>query len=148
MADYLRERARSGGKSMSAEAAGRVIELAGPVPNDIQRLAYEAWGQAGRSVTAADVDAAMANAVAHEASQYAELYSRLAPGQRRVVSALAAGAVSEPYAATFARSVGLATATSVRRALEALVADELVTRRAGSYDVYDPFFRAWLAQTS
>jgi Predicted ATPase (AAA+ superfamily) len=147
MSDYLRERAKVGGKAMSVAAAERIIALAGPVPNDIQRLAYEAWGQAGRSVTADDVDMAMASAVEHEASQYSELYGRLSPGQRRVISTLAGRPVKEPYASEFARSVGLATGTSVRRALDALIADELVTRRQGHYQVFDPFFAAWLKQT-
>lgn len=147
MSDYLRERAAVGRKPMSAQAAARIIARAGPVPNDIQRLAYEAWGQAARSVTVDDVDAAMASAVEHEASQYAERYGRLSPGQRRVLSTLAAGPVQEPYASVFARAVGLATGTSVRRALEALMAEELVTRRHGHYQVFDPFFAAWLKQT-
>ncbi len=147
MSEFLRERARVGGKSMAVPAASRIMALAGPVPNDIQRLAYEAWGQSGRSVTVADVDQAMATAVEHEASQYAETYSRLSPGQRRVISAIAAAPVSAPYASEFARSAGLATGTSVRRALEALVTEELVTRRDGRYQVFDPFFAAWLRQT-
>jgi len=45
-----------------------------------------------------------------------------------------------------ARRVSLATATSVRRALDALVADELVVRRDGVYRVVNPFFAAWLRQ--
>lgn len=147
MTAHLRARAQAGGRPMSATAAARVVELAGPVPNDIQRLAYEAWNHAGRTVTVADVEAAMGSAVAHEASQYAERYASLSPGQRRVLSALAAAPVEEPYAASFAASVGLATGASVRRALEALVGAELVTRRAGSYVVLDPFFRSWLLQT-
>ena len=147
MSDFLRERAQAGGKAMTAAAAERIVLLAGPVPNDIQRLAYEAWGHAGRSVTVDDVDAAMSSAIAHEASQYAELYGKLAPGQRRVVSALATGPVDEPYAAAFALSVGLATGASVRRAVEALVADELITRRQGRYEIFDPFFAGWLKQT-
>ncbi len=147
MTAFLRERARAGGKTMGAEAAARVYALAGPVPNDVQRLAYEAWVHAGRTVTVADVDAAMASAVAHEASQYAERYATLSPGQRRVISAIAAAPVSEPYAASFAATVGLATAASVRRALQALLAAELVTRRGADLQVLDPFFRAWLLQT-
>lgn len=147
MTVYLRRRAASTGKAMSNEAAERIVTLAGPVPNDIQRLAYEAWVEAGRSVTVADVDAAMASAVAHEAAQYAERYASLAPGQRRVLSALAAGPVGEPYASAFVATVGLANAASVRRALDALVDGEIVTRRQGSYEVLDPFFAAWLRQT-
>jgi hypothetical protein len=147
MSDYLRERARVGGKAMAIAAAERIIALAGPVPNDIQRLAYEAWVQSSRSVTTDTVDRAMASAVEHEASHYSERYGKLSAGQRRLISALSAAPAKEPYAAEFATSVGLATGTSVRRALEALVAEELVTRRQGHYRVFDPFFAAWLKQT-
>ncbi len=147
MSEYLRGRARVGGKVMPADTAARIIALAGPVPNDIQRLAYEAWGQAGRSVTAQDVQAAMASAVEHEASQYADRFEKLSPGQRRVISTLADEPVKEPYASQFAMSVGLATGASVRRALESLTSDELVIRRQGLYRVFDPFFAAWLKQT-
>jgi uncharacterized protein len=150
MATFLRERARAGGKSMSEATAALVVKLSGPVPNDIQRLAYEVWGVAGRSVTEAAVTEGMASAVEHEASGYSQTYGRLAPGQRRLLSALAAErtGVDEPYAAAFVRQVGLANAASVRRAMDALVEDELVTRRDGAYQVFDPFFAAWLTQTN
>jgi hypothetical protein len=147
MEDYLRSRAQDGGRSMSAAAAARIVELAGPVPNDIQHLAYEAWGLAARAVTVEDVEAALAQVVAHEASLHADRFESLAPGQRRVVATLADAPTAEPYSAAFTRTVGLATGASVRRALEALVADELVVRRAGTYRVADPFFAAWLSQT-
>ena len=147
MSAFLRERARTAGKPMSAEAAARIIELAGPVPNDIQRLAYETFGLAGRTVTVADVEAGLAQAVQHEAAAYADLYGGLSPGQRRVLSALALAPVHEPYAAGFVTAVALANAASVRRALDALTADERVVRRAGSYQVADPFLAAWLSQT-
>jgi uncharacterized protein len=147
MADFLRGRAKHAGKNMPAETADRIIALAGPVPNDIQRLAYEAWGVASRTITVQDVEEAMSRAVQHEASSYSETYGQLAAGQRRIISTLAAGPVSEPYAAAFAHTVGLATGASVQKALAALVSAELVTRRDGSYEILDPFFAAWLKQT-
>ena len=146
MSDFLRRRASSAGKSMSAPVASRIIELAGPVPNDIQHLAYETWGAAGRSVTVDDVEAALARTVEHEASSYADRYGALASGQRRVLAALATAPSGEPYAASFVRGTGLASASSVGRALDALVAAELVVRRGGTYLVADPFLAAWLSR--
>jgi hypothetical protein len=146
MSDFLRRRASSAGKSMSTPVASRIIELAGPVPNDIQHLAYETWGAAGRSVTVDDVEAALARTVEHEASSYADRYGALASGQRRVLAALAAAPSGEPYAASFVRATGLASASSVGRALDALVSSELVVRRGGTYLVADPFLAAWLSR--
>jgi uncharacterized protein len=148
MTDFLRRRASDGGKSMSVDTAELIVALAGPVPNDIQHLAYEAWAGAGRSVTAADVQAGLARALAHEASLHADRFEALSPGQRRVLSTLATTPAAEPYAAAFVRVVGLANAASVRRALEALATDELVVHRDGVYRVADPFFSAWLSQTA
>jgi len=46
--------------------------------------------------------------------------------------------------AAFVQAVRLANSSSVRRALEALVEDELVVVRDGAHRVADPFFAAWL----
>jgi hypothetical protein len=146
MTDFLRRRASAAGRSMSVQAAGRIIELSGPVPNDIQHLAYETWGQGARSITVDEVDAALVRTVDHEASSYADRYGALAAGQRRVLAALAANPTQEPYAASFVRATGLASGSSVGRALDALLASELVTRRGSTYLVADPFLAAWLTR--
>lgn len=144
MAAYLRKRARAGGKSMSEEVARLVIDLARPAPNDIQRLAYEAFGAAGERMDEAAVRTGMQRAVAHEAATYAERVERLSVGQRRVLAALAHEPVEQPHAAQFVARTRLANASSVRKALDVLEADELVARRGGAVVVADPFFAAWL----
>jgi hypothetical protein len=48
------------------------------------------------------------------------------------------------YSATFARSVGLAGGNSVKKAMDSLVADELVALRDQTWQLTDPFFAAWL----
>jgi uncharacterized protein len=146
MADFLRRRAAAGGKGMALATAQRIIELAGPVPNDIQHLAYESWAVAGRTVTRADVEAGLALTVEHEASSHADRFGSLAPGQRRVLVALAASPTDEPYTAAFVRGAGLANASSVGRALDALQSAEIVVRRGLTYVVADPFFAAWLTR--
>jgi hypothetical protein len=146
MASYLRRRARSAGKPMSAQAAAEIIAAAGPVPNDIQHLAYEVFDAAAERIRPADVRAGIARAVDHEASLHAERFETLAPCQRRVLTELARRPISAPQAADFVRRASLANASSVRRALDALRGEELVVRRDGTYQVADPFFAAWLRQ--
>lgn len=144
MVDFLQRRAQAGGKPMTPESAARIVALAGPVPNDIQHLAYETYEVAGRRITPPDVDTGLALAVQHEAGLHADRFEALAPGQRRVVAQLALAPTDQPTAGEFVRAVRLSSASSVSRALQALLAEERVVRRNGVYRVADPFFAAWL----
>ena len=144
MGAFLERRARGAGRPFTAGTAGRVLDLAGPVPNDIQHLAYEAFEVAGRRIDDEAVTRGLALAVAHEASSYAEVFAARPPGQRRVLVALAVGSPHPAYSAGFARSVGLAGSNSVKKAVDALAANELVAERDGRLSVADPFFAAWL----
>ncbi len=144
MATHLCARAASARRRMSDAVARSIVELAGPVPNDIQRLAYEAFDAATDAIDARAVDAGLAAAVAHDAATYAERYELLSPGQRRVLSTLADAPTDRPASAAITHRTGLANASSVRRALNALEDAELVTRRETTVEVADPFFAAWL----
>jgi hypothetical protein len=144
MIGFLRERAASGARPFAEGAAEYLVDVAGPVPNDIQHLAYEAYAGADRHIEVASVDAAMARAVEHEAVLFAEHLGRLSPGQARVMVALASGPPAEPFGAAFARQVGLASASSVRKALQPLLAEEEVVEGPAGLAVADPFFAAWL----
>jgi uncharacterized protein len=144
MTAYLRQRAAGAGKPIDDAAAAHLHQLAGPVPNDIQHLAYEAFEAAGEAIDGEAVDRGMARSVAHDSALYAENLARLSPGQARVLTSLARSSPDEPYSAAFARSVGLATGSSVRKALQPLVANEDVVQRSGRLVVADPFFAAWL----
>jgi hypothetical protein len=52
--------------------------------------------------------------------------------------------VERPYTAEFAREAGYAGPPGVRRAIEALGADETLSERQGALVVADPFFAEWL----
>lgn len=144
MTEHLCRRAASGAKQLDDPTARLIVELAGPVPNDIQHLAFEAYELAAARIDTSTVDAALARAVAHEAALHAEHLARLSPGQARVLVAIAEHSPAQPYGASFVRAVGLANASSVRKALQPLLDDEDVVLRDGLMAVGDPFFAAWL----
>lgn len=147
MSAFLVRRAAAGGKTMSPAVAHLLVALAGPVPNDIQHLAYEVFDVAEADIGEPDVYEGLRRAVEHEAGLHADRFEALAPGQRRVVAELALSPTDQPLAASFVRAVRLANSSSVRKALDVLVADELVAVRAGRYQVANPFFAAWLRQS-
>jgi hypothetical protein len=144
MVDYLRQRAAGAGKPMTPEVAGRLIEIAGPIPNDIQRLAYCAYEEADGAIGNDEVNQGMEEAASHSDATYADLFSGRSPGQRRVLRALAAQPRTEIFSAHFAREVQLANAASVRKAVDALAGTEFVARDGDAWKVADPFFRYWL----
>ena len=144
MIPYLVERAATGKKRLTLEAAQLIVDIAGPVPNDIQRMAYQAFELADRTIDGGTVDSAMQVIVDHESHLFEERLQRLTASQERVLRALAGGSDASVGSARFAREVGLATATSVHRTLEALEKAELITRRDRRWGLVDPFFAKWL----
>ncbi len=143
---YLVTRAAAGGRSMDEATAAEIVAFAGPVPNDIQHLAYDAFEAATDGIDRTAVLSGMSRAVAHDAALFADALGRLSPGQARLLTALARHPPDEPYSASFARRVGLATGSSVRKALLPLLANDDVVERDGRLVVADPFFAAWLRE--
>jgi uncharacterized protein len=144
MQEFLQARAGSGGKPMGAAVADAIRELAGPIPHDIQRLAYEAFDAAAESVELDDVRVGMDRVVDHEAESYADRFSKFAIGHRRVLLVLALERVTRPQSGEFVRTVGYANPGAARKAIRVLEEDETVVSRAGVYEIADTFFRAWL----
>jgi hypothetical protein len=147
MTAYLQRRSEIGGKPMAPGVAGHVIERSGPVPNDIQRLAYAAFEVTIEpTIRVADADEGMARTASHDVATYADTLQRLTVAQRKVLDALAAGEMDQLYSSRFARSVGLASGASVSRAISALADQELIVQREGVWILADPFFKAWMIQ--
>jgi hypothetical protein len=144
MARHLVRRAASGGKTMPTDVAKAVVDRAGPVPNDIQHLAFETFAVAGDLVSPDAVDAAMAQAIALNEATYADAWHQRSAVQRRVLAALAREAAQGPFGRAFARRTGLAP-SSVQRALEALSDDDWVASAEGTWRLTDPFFARWVA---
>jgi uncharacterized protein len=141
MMSHLLDRAAAVRKPMSWEVARMIINLAGPVPNDIQRLAFEAYGAAAGKIDPEAVHAGMAAGVAaHEAAQLAELSA----AQARVLVLLASYDHPSTFSAEFARTVAVANASSVRRAIDALESKELLVEREHQWVPADPFLATWL----
>ena len=145
MTSFIRRRSASAGKTMDVETARLLVALAGPVPDDIQHLAYEAFELTeGDSIGRGEVEAGLFRAVSRLEALYRDVYDLLSAGQRRVLDQLAREPSSSPSSAEFVRRSGLANASSVKRALDMLIGAELVVVQDGRRQVADPFLAAWL----
>lgn len=146
MTAFLAARATAAGKPMSRDVAAQIYAAVDGVPNDVQRLAFEAFLVAGATVDEMAVTVAMQRIVSHQSTDYAELYERLAPTQQRVLRTLACEPSSAVYSAAFLRETDVSNANSMRAALDVLAGRELVRRRDGAWIVSSAFLRAWLCQ--
>lgn len=146
MTKYLTHRATAAGKHMNAYAAALIYAAVDGIPNDVQRLAFEAFLVAGDTIDEETVAIAMQRIVSHQSTDYGELYERLAPTQQRVLRALACEPTGAVYAASFLHEADVTNPNSVRAAIDVLEGRELLRRREGVWMVSNAFFRAWLCQ--
>jgi hypothetical protein len=147
MGDFVERRFNVGGKPITRELADEITALAGPVPNDIQHLAYDVYAavESNREVTADDVAAGMQAAVEQESGAFIDTYAGLTGNQRMVLIALASAPTARPQSARFLARTGYANPSGVRRALDALAESGIVALRSGEWVVVNPFLRRWLA---
>ena len=142
---FLLARARAGGRPFTDDSVADLVwQRSGPVPFDVQKLAYESFAEADAGISHSIVTRSVETLVRHQASDFAKTFEKLSPGQRRVLKFLAAGTTMSTGSSEFANAVGLANATSVRKTLRALEDAELVVGRENGPAVDDPFFAAWL----
>jgi len=148
MVPFLIDRSAASGIEMTEAAARRLFDLAGPAPNDIQHLAYEAVPLADPGIDETVVDAALVELISHRAVDYAATFEALTVTQKRLIRLLARGPRERLQAAEVTREVGAAGPSGIRRALGSLASRKrpLVTQEGGLWRVDDPFFGAWLRQ--
>ncbi|HVA22344.1 MAG TPA: hypothetical protein VNN74_09670 [Candidatus Micrarchaeia archaeon] len=144
MTAYLVRQSRRAGRPMDEAAARLVSALAGPVPNDVQRLAQSAFDTADAVIDAGCVERGMELAVSRQSATFAERYERLSGTAQRLLRLLAEGPVARPYARAVMTGLEVANDNAVRKALAALTFAELAVRTGGAWHVADPFLRRWL----
>ena len=127
-----------------------VVELAGNLPYDVQRLAHETWDdvRAGgkRRAGLDDLHGALTRLLAEQHTIFEALWQGLTLGQRAVLRAVVLEEGRELLSADVRVRHRLGGASSVQAALGALVREDLVAREAGRYEVVDSLLREWVAR--
>ncbi len=145
MVDYMRRRARAGGKRLTKAVAELLFDRAGGIPNDVQWLAHAAFEHATQeAIDEQAISAGLDAIVARQSSSFAERFETLAPSQQRTLKALAHSPTEHVYSREFLDRVDVANANAVRKALATLSQAELVERAGGSWGLTNPFLREWL----
>jgi hypothetical protein len=127
-----------------------IVDLAGNLPYDVQRLAHETWDEvraAGRRrATLDDLHAALRRLLAEQEMMFEAIWQRLTLAQRAVLRAVVLADGREMLSADIRTRHRLGGASSVQAALAALVRDDVIARDGARYIVVDSLLREWIAR--
>lgn len=148
--DWLEARFKSSGIKAEAGLGAAIVDLAGNVPYDVQRLAHEAWDDlhdAGRrTATLDDLHVTLTRLLGEQHTVFEESWQRLTLAQRAALRAIVLEDGREMLSADVRTRHRLSGASSVQAALTALVKQDVVMKDGGSYLVTDSLYREWVAR--
>ena len=149
-AAFIETRFTASGIKAEEGLGAAVVDLAGNLPYDVQRLAHETWDEvreAGRRrATLDDLHQALRRLLSEQQVMFESLWQRLTLGQRAVLRAVVLQDGRELLSADVRERHRLGGASTVQPALAALSRDDVVTRDADRYVVVDSLFREWVAR--
>jgi uncharacterized protein len=143
---YIESQFARTGRRVASEAVDRVLDATLGHPYATQELCYFLWGETPEGGVAGgeQYDAALVKLLRAEHAHFGLVWEKAARAQRLVLQALAREP-GRPLTGEYRRRHGLPGPSSVQRALDAVVKDELVTRDArGEYLIAEPFLGEWL----
>ena len=127
-----------------------IVELAGNLPYDVQRLAHETWdevrGRGRRRATLEDLHQALKRLLAEQQMMFEGTWQRLTLAQRAVLRAVVIDEGRGLLSADVRARHRLGGPSTVQTALAALVRDDLIAREANRYAVVDSLLREWVAR--
>jgi hypothetical protein len=128
-----------------------IVELAGNLPYDVQRLAHETWddvkASGRRRAGLDDLHATLRRLLGEQEPVFESLWQRLTLAQRAAMRAVVLESGREMLSADVRIRHRLGGPSSVQASLAALQRAELVTRdESGRYDVIDSLLREWVAR--
>jgi hypothetical protein len=146
-AAFIVDRFAGTGKDAPAAVVDAVLAITWGHPYGTQELCYALWEETpqGAAATAAGLDAAMARVLRSENAYFTHVWEGASRAQRVVLQALAADPPDAVTSEEYRRRHGLPAPSTVQRALDALVTDELVAREGpGTYRIAEPFLAEWI----
>lgn len=149
-ARFLESRFRATGIKPIAGLGGAIVELAGNLPYDVQRLAHELWDDARaagmRSVDLDDLHATLRRLLGEHQTLYEAMWQQLTLPQRATLRTSVLEDGRELLSADVRHRHRLGGASTVQASLAALVRDEVLAREGDRYVVVDSLLREWVAR--
>ena len=149
-ASFVDGRFRHSGIKPEAGLGAAIVELAGNLPYDVQRLAHETWDEVRtggrRRATLDDLHQALRRLLAQQHTMFEAAWQRLTLAQRSVLRAVVLEDGRELLSAEVRARHRLGGASSVQYALGSLLREDLISREVDRYVVVDSLLREWVAR--
>jgi len=151
-AEFLDARFRATGMKPVPGLGLAIVELAGNLPYDVQRLAHETWDDvkaaARKVVTLDDLHATLTRLLGEHETLFESIWQRLTLAQRGALRAAVLQDGRELLSADTRARHRLTGASTVQASLAALVREDILAREGPRYVVVDSLFREWVARTT
>jgi len=125
-----------------------IVELAGNLPYDVQRLAHEVWddAQGGKTVGLDDLHQTLKRLLGEHEVIFEATWQHLTLAQRAALRAAVLEEGRELLSADVRTRYRLGGASTVQASLSALVREDILAREGTRYVVVDSLFREWVAR--
>jgi hypothetical protein len=126
-----------------------IVDLAGNLPYDVQRLAHETWDEArpaGRRATLDHLHQALRRLLTEQEPMFEAIWQRLTLAQRAVLRAVVVQGGRAVLSADVRTRHRLGGTSTIQSALNALVRDDVISREGARYVVVDSLLREWVAR--
>ncbi len=127
-----------------------IVDLAGNLPYDVQRLAHETWDEVrasgGRRATLDLLHQALGRLLSEQETMFEALWQRLTLPQRAVLRAVVLESGHSVLSEDVRTRHRLGGTSTVQAALNALVRDDVISREGRRYAVVDSLLREWVAR--
>jgi hypothetical protein len=149
-AEFIDKRFTKTGIKPEDGLGAAIVDLAGNLPYDVQRLAHETWDDvkaAGGKRAALDhLHATLTRLLAEQQTVFEAMWQRLTLAQRAVLRAVVLQNGRELLSADTRARHRLGVPSSTQAALVALAKQDLVMKEGQRHVVVDSLFREWVAR--
>jgi uncharacterized protein len=147
-ADFIESRFRSTRLKPAPGLGAAIVELAGNLPYDVQRLAHEVWddAQGGKGVGVDDLHETLKRLLGEHDAIFEATWQRLTLAQRAALRSAVLEDGRELLSADVRARYRLGGPSTVQASLSALVREDILAREGARYVVVDSLMREWVAR--
>jgi hypothetical protein len=149
-AEFLETRFGKSGIRAEPGLGAAIVDLAGNLPYDVQRLAHETWDDVraagGRRAGLEQLHATLARLLAEQDTMFEAMWQRLTLAQRATLRAAVLQDGRELLSADARTRHRLGGASTVQASLASLVKQDVMLKEGPRYVVVDSLLREWVAR--
>ena len=149
-ADFIEAHFAKSGIRPEPGLGAAIVDLAGNLPYDVQRLAHETWDDVraagGRKAGLEHLHATLTRLLAEQDTMFEAIWQRLTLAQRAVLRAVVLQSGRELLSADVRARHRLGGPSSIQASLAALIKQDLLLKEGQQYVVVDSLLREWIAR--